>query len=290
MRLLKIEEISKFLAKNNVEHSIAGSVKDIEIDENLIPLSIGYSYNKSRFNHNIKLLFIDDKDDNVDTCILCRNPKYVMYFVIFEHILKGLDKPPFSSNYDNNSISSKVNFQGDIKLGFGNQIGGLPFSFYTVNDIKYQVKSTRSVIIGKNVLISSNNVIDAGIFNYTRIGDNSVIDSNCYIAHDVSIGKNCVVTSGVSIGGFSTIGENGYIGMNATIRNNVMIGNNTRIGMGSVVTKNYGDNLTIYGNPAKITYHKCICGINNKIAMKSNTYTCMCGLEYEVHVNLVKPK
>lgn len=48
------------------------------------------------------------------------------------------------------------------------------------------------------------------------------------------------------------IGNNVWIGANAIILPGVEIGNNTIIGAGSVVTKSFGDNLIIAGNPAKI--------------------------------------
>ena len=49
-----------------------------------------------------------------------------------------------------------------------------------------------------------------------------------------------------------TIGDNCWIGAGAIICPGVTIGNNAVVGAGSVVTKSFGDNVVIAGNPAKV--------------------------------------
>lgn len=71
------------------------------------------------------------------------------------------------------------------------------------------------------------------------------------------IGANCRIQTCVVIGGkigvdeYPRIGDNCYIGSGAKIIGNVTIGNNVKIGANAVVTKNFGDNLTLVGIPAK---------------------------------------
>tara|TARA_B110000503_G_scaffold72285_1_gene111814 strand:- start:1009 stop:1188 length:180 start_codon:yes stop_codon:yes gene_type:complete len=48
------------------------------------------------------------------------------------------------------------------------------------------------------------------------------------------------------------IGNNVWIGLNSIILKGVSVGDNTIIAAGSVVTKSFGNNLVIGGNPAKI--------------------------------------
>jgi acetyltransferase-like isoleucine patch superfamily enzyme len=50
---------------------------------------------------------------------------------------------------------------------------------------------------------------------------------------------------------FTVVGDRVRIGSNSTILP-VNIGNNVIIGAGSVVTKDIPDNVTVYGNPARI--------------------------------------
>jgi len=49
-----------------------------------------------------------------------------------------------------------------------------------------------------------------------------------------------------------TIGNNCWIGGHATIIPGVTLGNNVVVASGSVVTKSFGDNVVIGGNPARI--------------------------------------
>lgn len=58
--------------------------------------------------------------------------------------------------------------------------------------------------------------------------------------------------SGVEFGRQITIGDNCWIGSDATIIGGVTLGDNVVVGAGSVVTKSFGDNVVIAGNPARI--------------------------------------
>lgn len=86
----------------------------------------------------------------------------------------------------------------------------------------------------------------------------------------VKIGKNCMIApnvgiysathpiraeeryNGVELGFPITIGDNCWIGGGAVICPGVTLGNNVVVGAGAVVTKNFGDNVVIAGNPAKV--------------------------------------
>jgi len=72
------------------------------------------------------------------------------------------------------------------------------------------------------------------------------------------IGANCRIHSCVNIGlakdgsKAPRIGDNVYIGPGAKLFGDITIGNNVLIGANAVVTKSFGDNLTIVGVPARI--------------------------------------
>lgn len=87
----------------------------------------------------------------------------------------------------------------------------------------------------------------------------------------VVIGKNCMIgpqvgiytaghpldpyernVLGVEFGKKITIGDDCWIGGHATINPGVSLGNNVIVASGAVVTKSFGDNVIIGGNPAKI--------------------------------------
>ena len=83
--------------------------------------------------------------------------------------------------------------------------------------------------------------------------------------------------------------KNCFIGVNSSFKNGVSVGNNVTVGMGSNVTKTFGDDLVLAGNPAYIFAHKCQCGKTNRI-LEKDYYTCTCGLEYNVSKTHVSKK
>ena len=99
--------------------------------------------------------------------------------------------------------------------------------------------------------IGCNNTIDRGSLSNTFIGENTFIDNQVHIAHNVNIGKNCIITAQVGFAGSSNIGDKVQIGGQAGISGHLKIGNNVQIGGGSGVIKDIPDNSKVMGYPAK---------------------------------------
>ena len=104
----------------------------------------------------------------------------------------------------------------------------------------------------------------------TKIGDGTVICSNCSITCDITIGNyvnvnlNCTVghdtviedyvnlSPGVHLSGYTTLGKEVDIGTGVVILPHISIGEHSVIGAGAVVTKNIPPYSLAVGCPAKI--------------------------------------
>jgi maltose O-acetyltransferase len=105
-----------------------------------------------------------------------------------------------------------------------------------------------------------------------RVGDNFYANFGCVILDvaEVTIGDNCLIApqvgiytathpidpamrrSGKELAKPIAIGNDCWIGGHATINPGVTLGNNVVVASGAVVTKSFGDNIVLAGNPAKV--------------------------------------
>lgn len=103
------------------------------------------------------------------------------------------------------------------------------------------VKFGHGTVVMPNVSISSG----------TSFGVGCIIMVGATIGHDNSIGNYCHFAAQACVGAYTKIADGVHIGLNATTRENISIGKNATLGMGSVLTKDIGDNEIWIGNPAK---------------------------------------
>lgn len=123
---------------------------------------------------------------------------------------------------------------------------------------------------GKRIYIEPTFNCDYG-FNI-HVGESFYANFGCVILDvaEVHIGDNCLLAPQVGIytathpidpfernGGLELakpirIGNNCWVGGSAVINPGVTLGDNVVVASGAVVTRSYGDNVVIAGNPAKI--------------------------------------
>lgn len=122
---------------------------------------------------------------------------------------------------------------------------------------------------GKNIYVEPSFRCDYG--ENIHVGENFYANFNCVILDvaEVRIGDNCLLApqvgiytathpldpternSGLEMAKPITIGDNCWIGGHATINPGVCLGNDVVVASGAVVTKSFGDNVVIAGNPAR---------------------------------------
>jgi maltose O-acetyltransferase len=143
----------------------------------------------------------------------------------------------------------------------------------TINDNKDERREILKSLLGstgKNIYIEPSFRCDYGENIY--VGENFYANFNCVILDvaEVRIGDNCLLApqvgiytathpldpnernSGLEMAKPITIGHNCWIGGHATINPGVCLGNNVVVASGAVVTKSFGDNVVIGGNPARV--------------------------------------
>ena len=165
---------------------------------------------------------------------------------IIEHNTQIGNKCIIGSNViiKNAIIGNSVVIQDNCKIG---QKG---FGFIPLKDKNFKFPHIGKVVIEDNVEIASGCTIDRGSIDNTFIGQNTYIDNQVHIAHNVKIGSNCMIAGQVGFAGSSQIGNNVSIGGQAGISGHLKIGNNVKIGGGSGVIKDIEDNQIVMGYPA----------------------------------------
>jgi UDP-3-O-[3-hydroxymyristoyl] glucosamine N-acyltransferase len=148
-------------------------------------------------------------------------------------------------------VTIKNSFIGDnVVIQDGCKIGLKGFGFIPLKDKNIKFPHIGSVILQNNVEIASSCTIDRGSIDDTVIDENTYLDNQVHVAHNVKIGKNCMIAGQVGFAGSTTIGNNVSIGGQAGISGHLKIGNNVKIGGGSGVIKNIDDNSIVMGYPA----------------------------------------
>ncbi len=141
-------------------------------------------------------------------------------------------------------IGDNVIIQDNCKIG---QKG---FGFIPLKEKNFKFPHIGSVVIKDNVEIASGCTIDRGSVDDTIIGNNTYLDNQVHIAHNVKIGSNCMIAGQVGFAGSSKIGNNVQIGGQAGVSGHLKIGNNVKIGGGSGIVKDVEDNQIVMGYPA----------------------------------------
>lgn len=140
------------------------------------------------------------------------------------------------------SPSMRLKYTNSILSQGGEFISVIPSSMY----IPDSVTIDKGCIFSPNVQISP----DSCIGSFTNIHSLTII------GHDVKIGNYCQIGAMVFLGGGVHIGNNAIVHPHATILPGITIGDEATVGAGAVVIENVSSGTTVFGNPAKVIFHK----------------------------------
>jgi UDP-3-O-[3-hydroxymyristoyl] glucosamine N-acyltransferase len=107
------------------------------------------------------------------------------------------------------------------------------------------------VILQDGVSVGANSCIDRGAFEDTVVGENTKIDNQVQIGHNVRVGRNCVMAAHTGISGSVTIGDGAQFGGRAGVADHLTIGDRARIGAAAGVMKDIPAGETWGGFPAR---------------------------------------
>ena len=144
----------------------------------------------------------------------------------------------------NSFVSNNVHIQD------GSKIGVKGFGFIPVKNKNIRSPHLGKVILEEGVEIGANCTIDRGSLTDTIIGQNTFLDNQVHVAHNVQIGKNCMIAGQVGFAGSTILGDNVVIGGQAGVSGHLKIGNNVKVGGGSGVINDINDNQKVMGYPA----------------------------------------
>ena len=148
-------------------------------------------------------------------------------------------------------IIIKNSIIGDsVVIQDGSKIGLKGFGFIPLKGKNFRFPHIGRVILENNVEVGASCTIDRGSVDDTIIGENTFLDNQVHMAHNVKVGKNCMIAGQVGFAGSSTLGDNVSIGGQAGISGHLRIGSNVKIGGGSGVVKDIKDNSVVMGYPA----------------------------------------
>lgn len=107
------------------------------------------------------------------------------------------------------------------------------------------------VILQDGVTIGANSCIDRGAWDDTVIGENTKLDNQVHIAHNVRVGRNCVMAAYSGVSGSVTIGDGCAFGGRTGIADHVTIGDGVQIAAGAGVFRDVPSGETWGGIPAQ---------------------------------------
>ncbi|AHE65717.1 UDP-3-O-(3-hydroxymyristoyl)glucosamine N-acyltransferase [Legionella oakridgensis] len=154
---------------------------------------------------------------------------------------------PHVTIYDGCQIGARVNIHASAVIGSDG------FGYTQDNGKHLKVPHVGNVIIGDDVEIGANTVVDRATMGSTIIGEGTKIDNLVQVAHSVKLGKHNILCAFTGIAGSTVSGDHVIFAANVGVSDHVRIDNGVVLGARSgVPPKKHLKQGNIYlGNPAR---------------------------------------
>jgi sugar O-acyltransferase (sialic acid O-acetyltransferase NeuD family) len=114
-------------------------------------------------------------------------------------------------------------------------------------------------IVSPSAYVSATATVGAGCFlahgahvgPFSRVGDDTIVNTGAVLDHEVDVGKHCHVGPNATVSGRTVIGDRVFVGVGATVVDGMKICDDVTIGAGGVVVDHIREPGTYVGVPAR---------------------------------------
>ena len=138
----------------------------------------------------------------------------------------------------------------NVKISAGAVIGEAGFGVTGSSTGAIDIPQLGRVILQDGVSIGANTSVDRGAWDDTVIGENTKIDNQVQIGHNVRLGRSCVLAGHVGISGTVIVGDGVRFGGRAGIADHVNIGDGAQVMAAAGVMRDIPAGETWGGAPA----------------------------------------
>lgn len=149
----------------------------------------------------------------------------------------------------NVTILPRVRIGPGAVIRAGSVIGAAGFNVRRTGERQVLVRHSGWVDLAAGVQVLPNCTIAGASFGgATSVGQDTIINSHAYLAHNVQVGRRCRIAAGVIITGSVVIGDDVWIGPGATIANSLCVGEGASVSLGAVVVRNVAPGEQVSGH------------------------------------------
>jgi len=152
--------------------------------------------------------------------------------------------------YPNVAVYDFCHIGKRVIIQSGAAIGCDGYGFATHEGVHHKIPQVGNVILGDDVEVGANTVIERAAMESTLIGEGTKIGNNVVVGHNCQIGRHNLLVSQVGIAGSSTTGDYVVLAGQVGVAGHIRIGDRVRAAAQSGITSDIESGRDIGGTPA----------------------------------------